>query len=91
MRERLGRERCLGSTALQACKHGTRLPAAGLVTMRQRPDTAGGVVFVILEDEGGIINVVVWRDLAERQRRELVGYRMLTVDSKWKRVDGVKP
>src|SRR3546814_18058685 len=66
------------------------LRAAGLVTMRQRPATASGAVFVTLEDEGGIINVVVWRDLAERQRRELVGSRLLAVDGQWERVDGVE-
>ena len=48
----------------------TAAPAqvAGLVTCRQRPDTASGVVFVTLEDETGCINVVVWRNLVERQR-----------------------
>src|SRR3546814_6900964 len=76
LRERLRRERCLGSADLQTRRHGSRLRAAGLVTMRQRPATASGAVFVTLEDEGGIINVVVWRDLAERQRRELVGSRL---------------
>ncbi|MCD9026813.1 error-prone DNA polymerase [Luteimonas sp. BDR2-5] len=90
LRERLRRERCLGSVDLQTRKHGSRLRAAGLVTMRQRPATASGAVFVTLEDEGGVINVVVWRDLAERQRRELVGSRLLAVDGKWERVDGVE-
>lgn len=47
-------------------------------------------MFVTLEDEGGIINVLVWRDLAERQRRELIGARLLAVDGKWERVDGVE-
>jgi error-prone DNA polymerase len=90
LRDRLRRERCLGSADLQTRKHGSRLRAAGLVTMRQRPATASGAVFVTLEDEGGVINVVVWRDLAERQRRELVGSRLLAVDGKWERVDGVE-
>ena len=54
--------------------------AAGLVTCRQRPDTASGVVFVTLEDESGCVNVVVWRDLLERQRRELLGARLLGVE-----------
>jgi error-prone DNA polymerase len=52
---------------------------AGLVTCRQRPDTASGVVFVTLEDESGCVNVIVWRDLLERQRRELLGARLLGV------------
>jgi error-prone DNA polymerase len=50
------------------------------VTCRQRPDTASGVIFVTLEDETGCVNVVVWRDLIERQRRELLGARLLAVD-----------
>ena len=90
LRARLRRQRCVSSTDLRTRRHGSRLRAAGLVTMRQRPGTAGGAVFVSLEDEGGIINVVVWRDLAEAQRRELLGSRLLAVDGKWERVDGVE-
>ena len=50
---------------------------AGLVIGRQRPQTASGVIFVTLEDEFGMINVVVWHDLAERQRRVLVQSQLL--------------
>ena len=53
--------------------------ACGIVIGRQRPDTATGVVFVTLEDETGYVNVVVWRDLGERQRRELLGARLMAV------------
>jgi error-prone DNA polymerase len=60
--------------------HGTRAKAAGLVTCRQRPDTASGVVFVTLEDETGCMNVVVWRNLVETQRAELLGARLLGVE-----------
>jgi len=66
--------------ALRALAHGRRARAAGLVTCRQRPDTASGVTFVTLEDETGCVNVIVWRDLAERQRRELLGARLLGVE-----------
>jgi len=66
--------------ALRAFPHGRRARAAGLVTCRQRPDTASGVTFVTLEDETGCVNVIVWRDLAERQRRELLGARLLGVE-----------
>jgi error-prone DNA polymerase len=55
------------------------------VTCRQRPDTASGVVFVTLEDETGCVNVVVWRDLIERQRRELLGARLLAVEGRIER------
>lgn len=43
-----------------------------------------------LEDEGGIINVMVWGDLAERQGRELLGSRLMAVDGKWKHVNGIE-
>jgi error-prone DNA polymerase len=65
---------------LSSLRHGSFVRAAGLVTCRQRPDTASGVVFVTLEDESGCVNVVVWRDLLERQRRELLGARLLGVE-----------
>jgi len=69
--------------------HGSRARAAGLVTCRQRPDTASGVVFVTLEDENGCVNVVVWRDLLERQRRELLGASLLGVEGVVERDGGV--
>jgi error-prone DNA polymerase len=59
--------------------HGSTVRVAGLVTCRQRPDTASGVVFVTLEDETGCVNVVVWASLADSQRRELLGARLLGV------------
>ena len=52
---------------------------AGIVTCRQRPGTASGVVFVTLEDETGTVNVVVWNRLVERQRKELLGSSLLGV------------
>lgn len=55
----------------------------GLVTMRQRPQTAGGVVFVTLEDETGSINVIVWPSLADRQRIELNGSSLMAVFGQW--------
>ena len=53
--------------------------AAGLVTGRQRPGTASGVVFVTLEDETGWVNVIVWKDLSNKQRKELLAARLLCV------------
>jgi error-prone DNA polymerase len=64
---------------LQSLPHGSRVQAAGLVTCRQRPDTASGVVFVTLEDESGCVNVVVWNALVERQRQTLLGARLMGV------------
>ncbi|HTG97719.1 MAG TPA: error-prone DNA polymerase [Burkholderiales bacterium] len=80
LRKRLDELRLLKAEELKSRPHGTRARAAGLVTCRQRPDTASGVVFVTLEDETGCMNIVVWRHLVETQRRELLGARLLGVE-----------
>lgn len=90
LRERLQALRCRSSHDLQSLAHGRPVTVAGLVTGRQRPSTATGVTFVTLEDEFGMINVVVWRDLAERQRRVLVGSQMMQVKGRFEHKDGVR-
>jgi error-prone DNA polymerase len=71
--------RLLRAEELKSRPHGSPAQVAGLVTCRQRPDTASGVVFVTLEDETGCMNIVVWRNLVESQRRELLGARLMGV------------
>ncbi|HJS39505.1 MAG TPA: OB-fold nucleic acid binding domain-containing protein, partial [Burkholderiales bacterium] len=85
LRPRLGGLGLMPATALHGRVHGSRVRTAGLVTCRQRPDTASGVIFVTLEDETGCVNVVVWRDVAERQRRALLGARLLAVEGRIER------
>ena len=82
-------ERLLDSRQLRELPHGRGAFAAGLVTQRQRPATASGTVFVTLEDEHGMVNVVVWRDLAIKRRKALLGARLLAVRGRWEQVDGV--
>ncbi len=79
LRERLQRQRMVTAAELRALPHGRLARVTGLVTGRQRPGTASGVTFVTLEDETGMVNVIVWRDLAERQRKELLRSNLLTV------------
>jgi len=79
LRERLQRQRMFTAAELRALPHGRLARVTGLVTGRQRPGTASGVTFVTLEDETGMVNVIVWRDLAERQRKELLRSSLLTV------------
>ena len=80
LRKRLGRMRMSTASELRTLPNGTAARGAGIVTCRQRPGTSKGVVFVTLEDETGYTNVVVWNDLVERQRRELLGSRLLSVE-----------
>jgi len=90
LRARLRRERLLDSSQLRALPHGRGAFSAGLVTQRQRPATANGTVFVTLEDEHGMVNVVVWRDLAVTRRKALLGARLLAVRGRWESVEGVE-
>ena len=80
LRSRLARLRFSTAEEIRLLPHGKTARAAGIVTGRQRPDTASGVVFVTLEDETGYVNVVVWRDVTERQRRELLTSRLMGVE-----------
>jgi len=80
LRQRLQRMRFATAADLQQLSGGKPARTAGMVTGRQRPETAKGTVFVTLEDETGCTNVIVWSGLAERQRRELLGSSLLGVE-----------
>ncbi|KAF1051760.1 MAG: Error-prone DNA polymerase [Stenotrophomonas maltophilia] len=90
LRPRLRGLRCRASNELANVAADVPVRVAGLVIGRQRPGTASGVTFVTLEDEFGMINVVVWRHLAERQRRELLQSRLLQVRGQLEAKDGVR-
>jgi error-prone DNA polymerase len=79
LRRRLAGRGIASAAELRVRMPGSTVRTAGLVITRQRPGTASGVTFVTLEDETGFVNLIVWRDLAERQRRELLGARLLGV------------
>ncbi len=89
LRPHLTRRRFISSASLHSLPNGRRARAAGLVITRQRPGTATGVTFLTLEDEFGTINVVVWSDLAERQRALVLGGRLLGVNGVIEKADGV--
>ncbi|MEK1943876.1 MAG: error-prone DNA polymerase [Pseudomonas sp.] len=90
LRAELRKRRCRSSLELTLAEDGSPVRIAGLVRGRQRPQTASGVIFVTLEDEFGMVNVVVWNELAERQRRVLVGASLLQVEGKLEAKDGVQ-
>lgn len=89
LRERLARQRFRTAAELAVCRHGTVARACGIVTVRQRPGTANGTVFVSIEDETGSINVIVWPSLVEKQRKVLLGSSLLAVYGVLQRDDGV--
>ncbi|OHE88531.1 MAG: error-prone DNA polymerase [Lysobacterales bacterium RIFOXYD1_FULL_69_11] len=89
LRESLRRRRVVDSRQLRGLPHGRGAFAAGIVTQRQRPATAKGTIFVTLEDEHGMVNVVVWSHVALRDRKALLGARLMAVRGRWEQVDGV--
>ncbi|RAK67235.1 error-prone DNA polymerase [Phenylobacterium kunshanense] len=78
-REDLARMGAVPCAALKTARDRRRLSVGGLVLVRQRPGTAKGVVFLTLEDETGIANLVVWRDAFEANRRLVMGASFLVV------------
>jgi error-prone DNA polymerase len=76
----LRRRRAITARELHNKEHGARVRACGMVTMRQRPMTASGTLFLTLEDETGYVNTVIWPRLFEKQRAEILGASLLAVD-----------
>ncbi|MEM6823752.1 MAG: OB-fold nucleic acid binding domain-containing protein [Pseudomonadota bacterium] len=80
---------CIPHNRLAEVPPGARVAVAGLVLVRQRPGTAKGVIFVTLEDETGVSNVVVWRAIYERFRRAVIAGRCLKVTGRLQREAGI--
>jgi error-prone DNA polymerase len=90
LRPQLNAQRFRPAEVLNTFRSGQLARACGIVTVRQRPGTAKGVVFVTLEDETGTVNVIVWPDLADSQRKELQGAKLMGVNGSWQSQEGVR-
>ncbi|MGV6812380.1 MAG: OB-fold nucleic acid binding domain-containing protein [Brevirhabdus sp.] len=80
---------CLPHVRLSEPPEGARITVAGLVLVRQRPGTAKGVIFLTLEDETGVANIVVWKNVYERYRRAVIAGRLLRVTGRIQRQSDV--
>ena len=69
--------------------NGSMITVAGLVLVRQKPGTASGVVFLTLEDEFGVSNIIVWPNIFKKFRNQVIGGRMLKITGKLQREDNV--
>ena len=83
LRPQLAAFKVLPAEVLKHFPNGRLARASGIVTHRQRPETAKGVVFVTLEDETGTVNVIVWPAVVEAQRKPLLASTLLTVYGIW--------
>lgn len=82
VREQLGQLHVLSASALEKAKDGDRVKVAGLILVRQRPETATGVCFITLEDETGTMNLVVFKKFFDQYRKEIIQSRLLMVEGK---------
>jgi len=82
VREKLNLLRVTATSELIQLKDGDQVKVAGLVTVRQRPGTAKGILFITIEDESGFSNLVVWEKVFEKYRKEILQARLLMVEGK---------
>ena len=85
LRPQLSSRHLMTAADLQELPNGRIVHYCGLVTLRQQPETANGVIFVSLEDETGVVQVICWKSIREKQRNELMNSRLLEVHGTWQR------
>jgi error-prone DNA polymerase len=90
LRKHLTQRKLLSASDLDNAPNGRVVRYAGIVTLRQQPETANGTIFISLEDETGVVQVIVWRSLREKQRPEVLRARLLAVYGTWQREGDVK-
>jgi error-prone DNA polymerase len=85
LRERLAARGILPTEALSRTRDGRRVTVAGLVLVRQRPGTAKGTIFLTIEDETGVANIIVWKDQFEKYRRIVMGGSLVAIQGRLQR------
>jgi error-prone DNA polymerase len=90
LRPQLFKQRFMTAEVMEHYQNGQLARGCGIVTVRQRPGTAKGVLFLTLEDETGNVNVIVWPKLVEQQRAEVLRAHLLGVYGVWQREGNVR-
>jgi len=90
LRPRLAADGWLTAAEVAELADGTPLATGGIVVTRQRPGSAGGVIFVTLEDETGYVNLVVWSRIADAHRKAMLAARLLGVRGRLQRQGEVR-
>ncbi len=89
LRAQLAKRRLLTAAQLGELPDGRLVRTCGLVTLRQQPETANGTMFVSLEDETGVLQIICWRSFREKHRKVLLSSRLLEVHGVWQSANGV--
>jgi error-prone DNA polymerase len=90
LREGLARDGWLTAAEVAELPDGAPLRTGGIVVTRQRPGSAGGVIFVTLEDETGYVNLVIWSRIADAHRKAMLDARLLGVRGRMQREGEVR-
>jgi len=90
LRDKLTERKLVTAGQLNAVPNRRIVHYCGIVTLRQQPETANGTVFISLEDETGVVQVICWKSLRDAQRKELLKSRLLAVHGTWQREGDVK-
>ena len=85
LRAQLETMKVVPAQALRERPNNKRLSTAGLILVRQRPGSANGVVFLTLEDETGVANIIIWPDIFKRFRKVILSSRLIRVTGKLQR------
>ena len=89
LRTRIAAMRIAACADLKRCRDGAKTSVAGVVLVRQRPGSAQGVVFMTIEDETGIANSVIWPNVLERERKKVMGARLVVVHGRIQRHEDI--
>jgi error-prone DNA polymerase len=89
IREELSTFEVLSTASLAGVKNGAKVKVAGLVLVRQRPETASGICFITIEDETGTTNLVVFKNMFDKYRKEIIQSQLLMVEGKLQHEAGV--
>jgi error-prone DNA polymerase len=89
LRQELTRREILPCSAIKAAPDGARISVSGLVLVRQKPGSAKGVMFITLEDETDIANLIVWPSLFDKLRRTILSAQMMVCRGKVQKASGV--
>jgi error-prone DNA polymerase len=89
MRDTFTERGVVSNRALEGMPNGSQVAVSGLVLVRQRPGSSKGVVFLTLEDETGVANIVVWGKVFDQYRKDVMGSRLLIVHGKLQHEDNV--
>jgi error-prone DNA polymerase len=89
LRDRISRRGILACAELKRTRDGVHVKIAGVVLVRQRPASAAGVVFMTIEDETGVANSVIWPKVLERERKVVMGARLVVVHGRIQRHEDI--